>query len=89
MDSDRQNPNLRNYTLYDATADYALTKPSHLVVEVDGNQHLDRTRVDQRLGLVGFIYALNNNVSLDATDKIGLTSSSPAWGVGIGTAIEL
>lgn len=84
----KQDMNLRNYTLYGVAADYALTEPLHGVAEFVSNQHPDRTQVEQKLGLVGFTYAVNKNFILDMSYKKGLSDSSPEWGFGVGAAIQ-
>lgn len=84
----RQDHNLRDYIYYGLALDYAVIKQLHLVTELTGNQNPDRTLDYQNLWLCGFTYEVNKHLSLDATYKKGIGRDSPAWGFGVGAAIE-
>ncbi len=86
--TDKKDPNLRNYAFYGLAADYAVTDPFHFAIEFNAGQHPDRTQPGQRLALVGFIYTVNDHFVLDTSYKKGLSDSTPAWGFGVGAAIQ-
>ena len=86
--ANKQDPNLRNFGFLGFAADYAITEPFHVVAEYTQNQHPDQGLADQKLGLVGFTYAVNKDFMIDATYKQGIGPTSPTSGIGIGVAIQ-
>ncbi len=86
---DGGNDDVRNIALYGVAADYRVTGAFHLVAEVAGNQHPDRTvRTDPVSVLVGVTYALLESWVIDAGVRRGVTRSAPAWDVFTGLSLS-
>lgn len=86
---DSGDDNIRNIALYGVAADYRVTDAFHVVAEVAGNQHPDRTeRADPLSVLLGVTYALFDGLVLDAGVRRGLTPSAPTWDVFTGLSVS-
>lgn len=84
----KKDENLRNITLYGVALDYAASEPFHLLAEVNGNRHPDRTaEEDPRNALIGATYKISDKLTLDAAYKWGLNDESPDWGTTVGMSI--
>lgn len=86
--TNKQDTNLRNFGFLGLAADYGITEPFHAIVEFTRTQNPDRGLDDQKLGQVGFTYAVNKDLIFDATYKKGIGPASPTHGVGVGVAIQ-
>ncbi|MBF0467182.1 MAG: transporter [Nitrospirae bacterium] len=86
--ANKKDPNLVDYYFYGGALDWECSKPLHFVIEFNGNKNPDKTQVEQRMALGGFIYEVSKHLSIDATFKKGFSDSTPNWGIGIGAAIE-
>ena len=86
---DRKDENLRDITLYGFAADYAMNERCHIVAEINGNRHTDRT-ADENPGnaLVGVIYRVSDTLFLDAAVRRGLTDASPEWSTTAGISLS-
>lgn len=85
---DNKDDNLRNITVYGIALDYVLTEPFHLLGEVNGNRHPDRTAEDDPMtALIGATYSISDKLTLDAAYKWGLNDESPDWGTTVGISI--
>lgn len=86
---DEENSNLRDITLYGIAFDYAVTEPLHILAEINGNRHPDRTSEedDPRNALAGLTYKVSDNLTLDAGYRWGLSDSVPDWSTTLGVSI--
>jgi hypothetical protein len=85
--AEAKNPNYQNYISYGVAADYAYTKPTHFLFEVTGNQNPDKTLRDQKVGMIGVNYTLNDHYVVDASYRKGLTDTAQDYQVGVGVTI--
>ncbi|MBI4412630.1 MAG: transporter [Deltaproteobacteria bacterium] len=75
---DNNDPDIRNIFGYGLAADYGVTEKFHVVAEVNGKRHPDRTVNRQPLdGLLGVIYTVSDHVTLDGGVRIGFNDSVP------------
>jgi hypothetical protein len=80
--------NVRGIYLYGLAADYSLTDKFHVVAEIAGNRHPDRTTPDDPLsGLLGFTYQVADKVILDGGVRYGFNDVVPKWNTTIGVSI--
>lgn len=80
--------NVRNIYLYGLAADYSVTDKFHLVAEIVGNRHPDRTMPDHPLsGLLGFTHQVADKVILDGGVRYGFNDAVPKWNTTIGISI--
>jgi len=83
-----KNENLRNIYLYGLALDYGLTEAFHIVGEINGYRHPDRTEKDHpRNALIGVIYKLSEKFILDFAVRRGLTETTPDWSTTVGVSI--
>lgn len=85
--SDSKNPNYHNYYNYGIAADYLITGRFNLLFEVSGNENLDKTLKDQRFGMFGANYSINEFYVIDASYRKGLTDTTPDNQIGIGLTL--
>ena len=85
----RKDENLRDITLYGIAFDYAVAEPLHILAEINGNRHPDRTSEedDPRNALAGLTYKVSDNLTLDAGYRWGLSDSVPDWSTTLGVSI--
>ncbi len=80
--------NVRDIYLYGLAADYSVTEKFHIVTEIAGNQHPDRTASDDpRSGLLGFTHQIADKVILDGGVRYGFNDTVPKWNTTIGVSI--
>lgn len=80
--------NLRDVYLYGLALDYGITEAFHVVGEMNGNRHPDRTEnQDPRTALLGAAYTLSQNLTADFGVRKGLTTTAPEWSATIGISI--
>ena len=86
---DKKDENLRDITLYGIAVDYALAEPFHILAEINGNRHPDRTTEedDPRNALAGITYKVSDHLTLDAAYRWGLSDSVPDWSTTMGASI--
>lgn len=85
---DNDDDNIRDIYLYGIAVDYGLTENLHLVAEVAGNRHPDRTSDDDPAsGLVGATYKVSEHLTLDAGVRFGFNDAMPDWNTTIGMSI--
>lgn len=86
---DKEDKNLRDITLFGIAADYALTETFHILAEINGNKHPDRTAEedDPRSALAGITYKVSDHLTLDAAYRWGLSDSVPDWSTTVGASI--
>jgi hypothetical protein len=85
--SAEKNPNYHNYFNYGIAADYLVTAKFHLLFEVSGNENLDRTLENQRVGMFGANYTINEHYVIDASYRKGLTDTTQDNQIGIGLTL--
>ncbi len=86
---DEEDSNLGDITLYGIAFDYAVTEPLHILAEINGNRHPDRTTEEDnpRSALAGLTYKVSDNLTLDAGYRWGLSDSVPDWSTTLGVSI--
>lgn len=86
---DEEDSNLRDITLYGIAFDYAVAEPLHILAELNGNRHPDRTTEedDPRNALAGITYKVSDKLTLDAAYRWGLSDSVPDWSTTLGVSI--
>lgn len=85
---DNKDENLRDITLFGFAVDYTVTEPVHLLAEINGNRHPDRTETeDPRSALLGVTYKVSEKLTLDGAYRWGLSNSYPEWCTTVGATI--
>lgn len=85
---DKKDENLRGIYLYSFALDYGITETFHLVGEINGNRHPDRSETeDPRDILLGVTYKFSEKFTFDFAVRRGLTSSTPDWSATTGVSI--
>lgn len=86
---DEEDSNLRDITLYGIAFDYAVAEPLHILAELNGNRHPDRTTEEDnpRSVLAGITYKVSDKLTLDAAYRWGLSDSVPDWSTTLGVSI--
>ncbi|MBI5892685.1 MAG: transporter [Deltaproteobacteria bacterium] len=86
---DNGDDNIRDIYLYGIGIDYSLTENFHLVAEVAGNRHSDRTidGDDPASGLVGATYKISEHLTIDGGIRFGFNDSMPDWNTTLGMSI--
>lgn len=80
---------LRNIYLYGAGVDYSLIEKLHLVAEITGNRHPDRSVSEEQVqSALGMIYVLNKSLSFDTAFRAGLSRVSPLWSTTLGLTLS-
>lgn len=80
--------NLRDIYLYGLALDYGFAEAFHIVGEINGYRHPDRTEEeDPRNVLIGVIYKLSEKLVLGFAVRLGLTESTPDWSTTTGLSI--
>ena len=80
--------NVKDIYLYGLAADYGVTEKFHVVVEIAGNRHPDRTAPDDPLsGLLGFTNQVADKVILDGGVRYGFNDAVPKWNTTVGISI--
>ncbi len=83
-----KDPNLNNIYLYGVALDYAITEAFHMVGEINGNRHPDRTINEHpRLILLGATYKLSQKLTADFAVRQGLTNTTPDWSTTAGVSV--
>lgn len=78
-------PNIRNIYLYGLAADCRIIKRLHFVSELSGNRHSDRLEGGNPLiGLVGFLYQVSDQMTVDAAARFGSRQAVPDWNTTLG-----
>lgn len=85
---DSGDENIRDIYLYGLAVDYGLTERFHIVTEVSGNSHPDRTVDDDPLsGLLGITYKISEKIIFDTGVRYGFNDSAPKWDYTAGVSI--
>lgn len=85
---DNGDDSVRDISLYALAADYGVTEKFHLVAEIAGNKHPDRTaRLDPLSGLLGFTRQLADKLVLDAGVRYGFNKAVPKWSTTLGVSV--
>jgi len=80
--------NVSDIYLYGLAADYGVTEKFHVVAEIAGNRHPDRTASEDPLsGLLGFTHQIADKVILDGGVRFGFNDAVPKWNTTIGVSI--
>lgn len=79
---------IRDIYLYGLAADYGVTEKFHVVAEIAGNRHPDRTASEDPLsGLLGFTHQVADKVILDGGVRYGFNDAAPKWNTTFGVSI--
>lgn len=79
---------VRNIYIYGAGTDWNFFEKFHLIAEVAGNRHPDRTvRGEQVQAVLGAIYELTEMLSFDFALRAGVTDISPEWSITSGLTL--
>lgn len=86
---DKKDKSLRDITIYGIAVDYTLAEALHILAEINGNRHPDRTTEedDPRNALAGLTYRVSDNLTLDAAYRWGMSDSVPDWSTTMGVSI--
>lgn len=85
---DNSDENISNIYLYGIAVDYSFTERLHLVSEIAGNRHPDRSEDrDPISGLLGITYAISEKIILDSGIRYGFNDSVPKWNFLMGVSI--
>lgn len=85
---DNGNADIRNIGLFGIAFDYRFTDAWHVVTEVSGNRHPDRTITENPMSaLAGVTYAVSPHLTIDGALRVGLNDAVPGWSVTTGASI--
>lgn len=85
---DNGDENIRDIHLYGFAVDYGLTEKFHIVSEISGNRHPDRTIDKDPLScLIGFTYQISEKIVLDSGVRYGFNDAVPRWNYTLGVSI--
>lgn len=80
--------NLRNIYLYGLAVDFGVSEALHVVGEIDGNRHPERTGYEApRVALLGITYKFSEKLTGDIGVRKGLTETAPDWSTTTGVSI--
>lgn len=85
---DNGNDDIRNVGLFGVALDYRVTDAWHIVTEVGGNRHPDRTTTEDPMSaLTGVIYTVSPHLTIDSALRVGLNDATSGWSVTTGASI--
>lgn len=85
---DAKDPELRNIYLYGLALDYGFTDAFHVVGEINGNRHPDRSEeTHPRVALLGVTYKIFEKLTVDLGVRAGLTKTAPDWSTTAGLSM--
>lgn len=85
---DNGDENIQDIYLYGIGLDYGLTENFHLVAEIAGNRHSDRTSDNDPVsGLVGATYKISEHLTIDGGIRFGFNDAMPDWNTTLGMSI--